>query len=168
MRVPVQSGGVRAAVAVAVATGLVMVIAGAALADTGGSSSPYTPGPPARSVALTPSNSSSPAAGPRIICDIYLGNYVHYSAPGKDTSWHWTWSCDEPVHLSGTSSLFDEGYRVTSAPASGTGVTGNENVRYDGCVSAYWYGYASWTFTAPGNTPASGEGGSPTNKISCP
>lgn len=93
-------------------------------------------------------------------------NYVHYSAP--DTSWHWTWNCDESVTLTGGQALYVEGSPIVSGPVSDGGLYGDENIRYNGCVGGYWWGSAYGTFAAPGYTPASFEGSSPTNLISCP
>ena len=95
------------------------------------------------------------------------GSSTH-SASSKDVSWHWTWSCDEAVTLRGTSSLYDEGYRIRTVAANGTGRSGTENVRYGTCVEAPWWGTAVYTFSAPGYTSGSGEGSSPTSTINCP
>ena len=112
--------------------------------------------------------SATPKAGPQIICSIYLRQYVHYSKVGKDTSWHWSWSCDGAVTLTGGQSLYDQGYRVKSGSVSNRGTTGGENIRYYACIGAYWWGTAYGTFVSPGYSPASFEGSSPTNLIHCP
>jgi hypothetical protein len=124
-------------------------------------------------VTLSPLSSStpgaaSPAAGPVIVCYVNLGQHVHYSNTGKDTSWHWTWSCDESVSLTGGDALYVQGYPIVTGGVAGGGTSGNENIRYNGCVGAYWWGSAYGTFSAPGYTPGSFEGSSPTSLISCP
>lgn len=124
--------------------------------------SPLSPSAPAGTSPV------APAALPQITCDVYLGQYVHYSTTGKDISWHWTWSCDGYVFLYGGHALyFDTSPWVTGAVAN-TGYSGNENLRYNGCLSGLWYGQAYGTFSAVGYSPASFEGSSPENVISCP
>ena len=103
-----------------------------------------------------------------ITCSVNLGQYVHYSVVGNDTSWHWTWSCDGYVTLIGGHALYDQGYPIVTGPVLAGGWSGNQNIRYNGCVGAYWWGSAYGTFSAPGYVPASFEGSSPSNLISCP
>jgi hypothetical protein len=134
-----------------------------------GSSTPSASSRAVRAVVLRPNDGRRFAqAGPVITCRINLGQHVHYSASGKDVSWHWTWSCDQAVTLTGTSSLYDEGYRIRTVAANGAGRSGTENVRYGTCVEAPWWGTAVYTFSAPGYTTGSGEGSSPTSTITCP
>lgn len=103
-----------------------------------------------------------------IDCSIDLTQYVHYSVKQNDTSWHWKWSCDGEVELSGGQALYDYGYPVVTGRVASAGTSGTENIRYDGCVSTDWWGSAYGTFTSPNHGPASFEGSSPTNLINCP
>lgn len=103
-----------------------------------------------------------------ITCQVNLTDYVHYSAPGNDVSWHWKWTCDFDVYVSGSQALYDEGYPIKTAGYSGAGISETENIPYNGCVGATWYGQAYGTFSAPGHLSVSFGGGSPSNMISCP
>jgi hypothetical protein len=47
---------------------------------------------PAGAASLQPAAAASPA---RIHCKVDLRQYVHYSRKTGDTSWHWTWKCDD-------------------------------------------------------------------------
>lgn len=111
---------------------------------------------------------ATPAVERPINCQVDLNEWVHYSAPGNDTSWHWSWACDGPVNLNGSQALYDEGYPIETSGVHSSGVENIENIRYNGCVGATWFGQASGTFTAPDHGPASFAGGSPNNVIRCP
>jgi hypothetical protein len=146
------------------------ILPGVASADS--APSPPAAGYPAASgvqtVVLRPINTLSPNAGRVIVCHPDLRQYVHYSKPGKDVSWHWTWTCDSTVHANATSSTYYANFPVATRSESETSASDNFNVRYNGCLTGYWYGVTSYTFSWPGYTPASGEGTSPTNHIKCP
>ena len=116
------------------------------------------------------SNATQGAAAPDvpIDCSINLTDYVHYSKPGNDVSWYWSWACDGLVHLTGSQALYDEGYPIRTSGVNSSGISNSENIRYDGCVGATWFGQASGTFTAAGHGPASFAGDSPDNLINCP
>lgn len=127
-----------------------------------------SPAPGAVASPSAPGAAATPAAGPNINCSVNLGQYVHYSFTGNDTSWHWTWSCNGFVTLIGGHALYVQGYPIATGSVLAGGWSGNQNIRYNGCVGAYWWGSAYGTFSAPGYVPASFEGSSPTNLISCP
>ena len=97
-----------------------------------------------------------------------LRDYVYYSKPSNDISWHWTWSCDGEATLTGSQALFYNNYPATSGPySSGPGFSGGVNARYALCMVGWWQGIMSGTSTAPGYTPASVEGSSPSNHVTC-
>jgi hypothetical protein len=109
-----------------------------------------------------------PDAGPVINCSVNLSQYVHYSAPSNDISWHWSWSCDGDATLTGSQALFYNNYPATSGGySSGPGFSGGVNARYANCMAGWWQGIMSGTFTAPDYTPASVEGSSPANNVKC-
>lgn len=117
------------------------------------------------------SSSVSPSVLPAINCQVNLGQFVHYSVPGKDVSWHWTWTCDGDVTLTASSvlraSVLGAVFPIAFGSSSQTGFSGNVNVRTSECIRTSWYGEASGTFSAPNHLSRTFEGSSPTSKITC-
>lgn len=155
-------------------SGVLAVAPSSAAADSTPSNASGTPaGYPTPSgiqtVTLKPISgaAATPDAGV-IVCSVNLNEYVHYSKPGNDVSWHGSWSCDSTVNAYVTSSDYYDNFPVVTTQNNSTGASGSFNPRYNGCLTGYWYGVASYYFSWPGYTPASGEGTSPTNYITCP
>jgi hypothetical protein len=113
------------------------------------------------------SAAGSPAA-PIIKCSRYTGQYPHYSS--GDVSWHATWSCSEYADASGSLTLYEDNFPVAYSYPKQYGLKGDMNVR-SACGPTpsyyYYYGLAVVTFSAPGYTTATIEGGSPTLKVAC-
>ncbi|MGO9956844.1 MAG: hypothetical protein ACLP50_12815 [Solirubrobacteraceae bacterium] len=113
----------------------------------------------------SPAAPAAPAVLPVITCSTNLKNYVHWSKPSQNTSWHWDYTCDDAVTASAYSTLYYQNFPVAYGPATDDGITGDFNPRYNGCLKGYWYGSAQVTYSAPNHTSASVSGYSPTNDI---
>lgn len=133
---------------------------------------PLTLYPTSASGAATPAPAATSAVSPavRIIyCTVNTGQYVHYSVKGRDTSWHWSWSCSAPVTLTSESTLYVGNFPIAYGPLTQEGASGGVNVRYNGCLNTYWHGNATGTASAPNATPDSFNRDSPPYKITnCP
>lgn len=119
-------------------------------------------------IVLQPSTSSNSAPEATIYCVLNLTHLVHYSSPYNDMSWHWDWTCDEAVTVTGHDALYLNGYPEETKGVDSYGTSKTENIRYGtGCHPGPWYGQIAVTFSAPGYTPASYEGSSRTNDVTC-
>jgi hypothetical protein len=123
-------------------------------------------------VVLSPSAASGtsagqPAAAPNIVCTVTLSEYVHYSNPGDDISWHWSWTCNGgAVSLKGSHSLKRDSFtEMTSSVSNSNTSSASENIRYAACVNGNWQGFASGTFTRSGYQSSTFEGASPATDI---
>jgi hypothetical protein len=134
---------------------------------------------PTFSVVLEPTgtNTSNSTASPDatavpdipIDCQVNLQQYVHYSDPGNDISWHWTWKCDFAVEVSGSHTIQYNNYPYSTSGYLSEGTSGNENIRWDGCKNGWWQGFASGTFSAPEHASVNWEGASPAYDVTnCP
>jgi len=123
------------------------------------------------SVSVPSLRPAAAAAPPRIHCTVDLRQYVHYSAKTGDTSWHWTWNCDDVALLTAHSILYAHAFGSYYAAASGnstqSGLSGNVNIRTHTCVRGPWFGHASGTFSAPNHLSRTFEGSSPVHTVSC-
>lgn len=123
---------------------------------------------PAAAASVQPAAAAAPA---RIHCKVDLRQYVHYSRKTGDTSWHWTWKCDDVALLTAHSILYAHAFGSYYAAASGSstqsGLRGNVNIRTHTCVRGPWFGQASGTFSAPNHLSRTFEGSSPVHKVKC-